>query len=120
MQDRFELPAELNIYNAIASRDALSVWVSKQRTKGGQPLAIVGANVAEVDGSGLQLLAALSSEHISWQLLEASPALADACRTMGCAQWLQAADAPTPSAQAKPVAKAKTLAKAKSRKESAP
>jgi anti-anti-sigma regulatory factor len=88
MNDRFELPAELNIYSALESRDALLAWVTEQTTKANAHLEISARDVAEVDGAGLQLLAALSNmEHI-WHLVESSEPFADACRTLGFGHWL--------------------------------
>lgn len=43
----------------------------------------------EVDGSGLQLLAALTNMDLSWRLVDASPEFSDACRTLGLTDWLR-------------------------------
>ena len=88
MGERFELPAELNIYSALETRDALLAWAAEQAVKGRDRLVVSARDVAEVDGSGLQLLAALANGETPWQLVEASPAFADACRTIGLTQWL--------------------------------
>lgn len=88
MGERFELPAELNIYGALETRDALLAWVAEQAGKGRDFLEVSARDVTEVDGSGLQLLAALSNGDTAWRLVEASPALADACRIMGLTTWL--------------------------------
>jgi ABC-type transporter Mla MlaB component len=88
MSDRFELPTELNIYSALESRDALLSWVAEQGSKSHEALEISAAQVAEVDGSGLQLLAALSNMEQSWHLVDASAVFMDACRTLGFGHWL--------------------------------
>ncbi len=88
MGEKFELPAELNIYNAVDARDALLAWQTEQLAAGSERLLISAANVAEVDGAGLQLLAALSNMDQSWQLVEPSKVFADACRLLGLNQWL--------------------------------
>jgi ABC-type transporter Mla MlaB component len=88
MGERFELPAELNIYGALETRDALLAWVSEQSAKGRDFLEVSARDVSEVDGSGLQLLASLSNGDISWRLVEASEVLEDACRIMGLSAWL--------------------------------
>ena len=88
MSDRFELPAELNIYSALESRDALLAWVAEQSAKPQGALEISAAQVAEVDGSGLQLLAALSNMEQSWRLVDASAVFVNACRTLGFGHWL--------------------------------
>ena len=88
MGERFELPAKLNIYSALETRDALLAWVAEQTAKGRDMLDISASAVAEVDGSGLQLLAALTNGETPWRLVEASTAFVDACRTMGLTHWL--------------------------------
>jgi anti-anti-sigma regulatory factor len=88
MGERFELPAELNIYSAMETRDALLAWVAEQSAKGRDILEVSARDVAEVDGSGLQLLAALSHGDTPWRLVEASTPFATACRTLGLGDWL--------------------------------
>lgn len=88
MGERFELPAELNIYSALETRDALLSWVAEQAAQGRDRLDISARDVVEVDGSGLQLLAALSHGDTPWHLVEASGAFAEACRTLGLGNWL--------------------------------
>jgi anti-anti-sigma regulatory factor len=88
MGERFELPAELNIYSALEIRDNLLAWVAEHASKGHDFLEVSARDVAEVDASGLQLLAALSNGEQSWRLVEASAVFAEACRTIGLTQWL--------------------------------
>ncbi len=88
MVERFELPAELNIYSALETRDTLLAWVAGQTAKGRDFLEVSARDVAEVDGSGLQLLAALSNGETPWRLVEASAAFTEACRTIGLTDWL--------------------------------
>ena len=88
MSVAFELPAELTIYGALETRDALLVWVTQHSGKSDRMLEISAKEVAEVDGSGLQLLAALSNMEVSWQLVEASSAFIEACRTLGLGHWV--------------------------------
>ncbi len=88
MGERFELPAELNIYGALDIRDKLLAWVAEHAGKGRDYLEVSARDVAEVDASGLQLLAALSNGEHPWRLVEASAAFAEACRTLGLSQWL--------------------------------
>ncbi len=88
MNDRFELPSDLNIYSALESRDALLAWVTEQMTKAKGYLEISARDVVEVDGSGLQLLAALSNMEQTWHLVEASEPFIEACRTLGFVDWL--------------------------------
>ena len=88
MPQPFELPAELNIYSAVETRDTLLAWVSEHTAKAGGQLEISAKRVDSVDGSGLQLLAALSNMDVSWRLVESSSVFSEACRTMGLASWL--------------------------------
>lgn len=89
MSEPFELPTELNIYSALETRDALLAWVTEQMSKGQDGLEISASKVEEIDGSGLQLLAALSNMEHAWRLVDPSDAFAEACRTLGVAQWLE-------------------------------
>lgn len=88
MSTPFELPEEMTIYSAVETRDALLAWVTEQTTKGVKMLDISAAKVCEIDGSGLQLLAALSHMDQPWRLVNPSDALADACQAMGLSNWL--------------------------------
>lgn len=88
MSTPFELPAELTIYSALETRDALLAWVTEQSAKSHSYLEVSARDVSEVDGSGLQLLAALSNMDLTWHLVDASTIFIDACRTMGLGSWL--------------------------------
>jgi ABC-type transporter Mla MlaB component len=88
MSDRFELPSELNIYSALESRDALLTWATEQMSKAKGYLEISARDVVEIDGAGLQLLAALSNMEQTWHLVETSEPFAEACRTLGFGDWL--------------------------------
>ena len=88
MSRTFDLPAELTIYSAIETRDALLAWASEQTAKSSSQLEVSAAAVTEVDGSGLQLLAALSNMDLTWKLVDASAEFSDACRTIGLSDWL--------------------------------
>ena len=98
MGERFELPAELNIYSALETRDTLLAWVAEQTAQGRDVLEVSARDVAEVDGSGLQLLASLSGGDTPWRVVEASTAFADACRTIGLGAWLDPRHVNTPTA----------------------
>jgi anti-anti-sigma regulatory factor len=88
MTEPFELPAELTIYSALETRDALLAWVTERTAKSDQPLSVSAKGVAEVDGSGLQLLAALSNMDLTWRLVDTSQAFTEACRTLGLSHWI--------------------------------
>ncbi|MDT8990106.1 STAS domain-containing protein [Curvibacter sp. APW13] len=92
MGKKFDLPSEWNIYTALESRDALLAWAAEQGAKGHDRLEISAAQVAEIDGAGLQLLAALGNQEISWRLVDASEVFIDACKTLGFKQWLESLD----------------------------
>lgn len=89
MSDRFELPAELNIYSALEIRDAMLAWVAEQTKQAKDTLEISAGAVTEVDGAGLQLLASLSNLDQRMLLIEPSSVLLDACRLMGLSAWLK-------------------------------
>lgn len=88
MSNAYELPTELTIYSAIDSRDALLAWVNEQTSKGNSLLEVSAGHVEEVDGSGLQLLAALSNMGLSWKLVDASNSFSEACKTLGLTHWV--------------------------------
>lgn len=88
MNEPFELPAELTIYSALETRDALLAWVTEHTAKSGQPLMLSARSVSEVDGSGLQLLAALSNMDLTWRLVDTSTVFTEACRTLGLSHWI--------------------------------
>lgn len=89
MNEHFELPAELTIYSAVETRDALLAWMAGQAASSSAHLKISARDVASVDGSGLQLLAALGNMGASWELVAASDTFSEACRTMGLDSWLE-------------------------------
>ena len=98
MGKRFELTPEWNIYSALESRDALLAWASEQSAKGHDQLEISALNVSEIDGAGLQLLAALGNQEISWRLVDASESFIEACKTLGFHAWLETLDTPSSGA----------------------
>jgi ABC-type transporter Mla MlaB component len=89
MSTPFELPEEMTIYSAVETRDALLAWVTEQSAKSSKMLQVSAAKVNEIDGSGLQLLAAMANMDQSWQLVQPSTAFTDACNTLGLSAWLQ-------------------------------
>jgi ABC-type transporter Mla MlaB component len=88
MTTPFELPAELTIYSAQETRDAMLAWVTEQSVQSKSYLEVSARQVGEVDGSGLQLLASLTNMGLTWHLVDASTAFMEACQTMGLAGWL--------------------------------
>jgi ABC-type transporter Mla MlaB component len=88
MSKPFELPQEMTIYSAVETRDALLSWVTEEAAKSSKLLQVSAAQVSEIDGSGLQLLAALAHIDQPWQLVNPSAALQDACITLGMQAWL--------------------------------
>ena len=89
MNERFELPADLNIYSALETRDALLAWITEQAPKGHEYLEVSARNVAEVDGAGMQLVASLSNMDQSWRLVEPSETFTEACMTLGLNSWAE-------------------------------
>ncbi len=73
MNDCFQLPSELNIYTAVETRDALTAWLAARQTRGvHDELQLSAKDVNEVDGAGLQVVAALSHASEGWRLVDAS------------------------------------------------
>ena len=94
MTTTFELPAELTIYSAMETRDALLAWATEQSAKPHRTLDVSASQVREIDGSGLQLLAALTNMNLHWRLVETSNTFSEACRTLGLGDWLRDAAPP--------------------------
>ena len=90
MRPPYQLPGELTIYSAMETRDSLLAWATEPSAQTQHLLDVSAASVREVDGSGLQLLAALSNMNLPWRLVDASPEFIDACHTLGLTEWLQA------------------------------
>ncbi|MGI9132857.1 MAG: hypothetical protein ACR2I0_02775 [Rhodoferax sp.] len=90
---RHELPSALTIYTAVATREALLAWVEAQDGRGAGKLELSAAQVEEVDGAGLQLIAALGNMERPWVLVQGSEVFSQACRTLGLARWLEQAGA---------------------------
>lgn len=88
MSHAFELPQELNIYSALETRDALLAWIAQRTAKSGGVLEISANNVSEIDGAGLQVLAALANMDQPWHIVEPSAPFAEACKVMGLSSWI--------------------------------
>jgi ABC-type transporter Mla MlaB component len=89
MSTPFELPTEMTIYSAVETRDTLLAWVTEQTAKASKTLEISAEKVSEIDGAGLQLMAALSNTDQPWRLIKPSAAFVDACSAMGLSAWLE-------------------------------
>ncbi|RZS52937.1 STAS domain-containing protein [Sphaerotilus mobilis] len=87
----FALPAELTIFTATETRDALLAALAGA-TDADAPLVVDAAAVIDVDGAGVQLLVALSRlcerDERSWRLQAPGDALVAACHTLGLSAWL--------------------------------
>jgi anti-anti-sigma regulatory factor len=94
MKKQFDLPAELTIYSAVESRDALLAWVAKQGSGSTTQLSINAHDVSVIDGAGLQLLTSLANMELPLKFLGSSSAFTEACQTMGLSAWLAPADQP--------------------------
>jgi anti-anti-sigma regulatory factor len=95
MSTPYQLPAELTIYSAMETRDTLLAWATEQTAGAHHTLEVSAQAVTEVDGSGLQLLAALSNMDLTWRLVDTSPAFTEACKTIGLGDWLPGAGTST-------------------------
>ncbi len=90
MTTSFELPEEMTIYSALETRDKLLAWVTEQTAKSSKMLEVSAAKVEQIDGAGLQLLAALANMDQPWRICQPSEAFVQACSTLGLGQWLLA------------------------------
>ena len=85
MSDALRLPVEMTIYTAGETAAALREWLQAAPADGA--LQVQGDAVAEIDGAGLQLLAALQHSlagqrrNVQWHTPSAT--LARACRMLG-------------------------------------
>ncbi len=84
----FKLTAEWTVYTVEASRAALQEWVAQQALQPPPVLDLSAADVTDVDGAGLQLLAALGAQGLAWRLVDASDAFTQACHSLGLQSWL--------------------------------
>ncbi len=92
MHKPFNLPTDMRIYQAHETRDAMLAWMHARSPQGSPCLEISARDVLEIDGCGLQLLAALSNQERHWRLVDASEAFSSACLAMGFGHWLDQCD----------------------------
>lgn len=92
MRQTLVLPAELTIYTASATRADWLAWLDSPDLDRKSMVHIDAASVEDVDGAGVQLLGALLrsllEQALAWQVLAPSAALLEACRVLGCPEWL--------------------------------
>jgi anti-anti-sigma regulatory factor len=100
MRQTLVLPVELTIYTASATRADWLAWLGSPDLDRKSTIRIDAAPVEDVDGAGVQLFGALLrsllEQAVAWQVVAPSAALLEACRALGCPEWL------TDSAQAVP------------------
>jgi anti-anti-sigma regulatory factor len=86
------LPAELTIFTAAETREALLAAVA-DAARADAPLQVDAAEVVDVDGAGVQLLVSLSRlcerDQRAWRLGAPSDALQRACGVLGLSDWLE-------------------------------
>jgi hypothetical protein len=99
MTSAFTLPQELTVYQSETNLTTLRQWFASQAPSAEAPLLICADAVAEVDCTGLQMLAALSSSGVYWQITEASAAFSAACHAMGLDSWLKETQVPSAKEQ---------------------
>jgi ABC-type transporter Mla MlaB component len=85
------LPAELTIFTATETRDAL-LAAAARAAEADACLQVDASEVVDVDGAGVQLLVALSRQcerdGRAWQLMSPGDALPRACQVLGLSAWL--------------------------------
>ncbi len=94
MNECFELPEDFNIYHAEDTLAALKTWLQLQQLAPGADITLSGARVAEIDGTALQMFAALRRSGYCLHIVEPSRKLLDACQTTGLGAWLAEGELP--------------------------
>lgn len=88
MNHCFELPEDFNVYHMQETLESLTLWLRHSQVQGGALIDISAAQVAEIDGTGLQLLAALRNSGYRLRITAASAKFAEACEITGNSAWL--------------------------------
>lgn len=88
MAQRFDLPEEFNVNNAYDTLEKLRQWLSESAVDIETTLEIHAHSVMEIDGTGMQLLAALSKSGYRWKICQPSTKFSSICRTLGLEDWL--------------------------------
>ena len=86
----FELPEDFNVYHMQETLEALKLWLHQGKVADGALIDISAARVAEIDGTGMQLLAALQNSGYRMRIVEASRKFTEACDITGNSAWLAA------------------------------
>jgi anti-anti-sigma regulatory factor len=100
------LPAELTIFSAAETREALLDWLARTAATAdvaahadAPVLRLDAQGVVDVDGAGVQLLCSLGRQAERdarrWQLVDPSGALQRACEVLGLGDWLSRHSAAT-------------------------
>lgn len=88
VSQRFELPEEFNVYGAQDTLQAIRTWLTLAEVMPGDAIEIDAGRVMEIDGTGIQILAALTHSGYRWKLVEASAKFVSACLLTGHKHWL--------------------------------
>lgn len=92
MKRCFELPEDFNVYGAQELLESLKLWLKHGDLGPGEEIEIDASKVMEVDGTGLQILAALSRSGYRWSLVKASAKFVNACLVTGHKEWIPATE----------------------------
>ena len=90
MNHCFELPEDFNVYHAEETLESLRLWLAQAQPEEEALIDISAARVAEIDGTGLQLLASLRNSGYRLRIVDASHKFAEACTVTGNSAWLEA------------------------------
>lgn len=87
------LPEELTVYHVSQLREDWLAWLARTAST----VRVDGAGVSQVDGAGIQLLAALlrtlDTRQVAWQLQAGEGALREALHIFGLDGWLTSGNA---------------------------
>ena len=89
MKKRFDLPEYFTVYTAEETLASLKAWLLENPITSEDVVELSAAKVAEIDGTAMQLLAALTQSGCTWCVVDASPKFEKACQVTGNTAWLQ-------------------------------
>ena len=88
----YPLPEEFNVYRAEETLETLRAWLKHTPVAPGAQIDISAAQVAEIDGTGLQLLASLRRSGYQVRVIDPSPKFMAALESSGNTGWLTAVE----------------------------
>ena len=88
----YPLPEEFNVYRSEETLETLRAWLKHTPVPAGAHIDFSASQVMEVDGTGLQLLAAMRRSGYQVRIIDPSPKIWAALQTSGTSDWLNAVE----------------------------